>query len=124
MVQGLILVHRIKTYDYFYTPLKTGEKKMESKAVAVTKLQSSIMNKFITVCVSIITLCSTLMVTFVWDLRSDFAAEKEKVVNTQIQVVEVKSNVAENKNKIIDLDKKVDNHEFRIETLEQKKSSR
>lgn len=94
---------------------------METSVVASKKIQANIMNKFITVCVSIITFCSTLMVGFVWDLRSEFSAEKEKVINTQTQVSEVKTTVAENGNKIINLEKKSDVHELRIQTLEEKK---
>lgn len=96
----------------------------KAASVSIEKIGSSMWTKFIGVCMTIITLCATLMVTFLWNLRSDFATEKEKVVNTQTQVTEVKTTVAESKNKIIDLDKKVDNHELRIETLEEKKSSR
>lgn len=92
--------------------------------VSVQSIGSSLFKKFMGVCMTIVTLCVTLMVTFVWDLRSDFAAEKERQANTQIQVTEVRSNVAESQSKIIDLDKKVDNHELRIETLEQKKNFR
>ena len=49
--------------------------------------------KFVNVCMTIITLCCTLMVTFVWDLRSDFSAEKQKSEGLKTDVVEIKGEV-------------------------------
>jgi hypothetical protein len=95
---------------------------MEQSTNSVTsKITSNLFQKFIGVCMTIVTLCATLMVTFVWDLRSDFSAEKQKQENTQSQVSEIKTTVADDGRRLNNLEKVTDNHDFRLNTLEQKK---
>lgn len=95
---------------------------MEQNTDAATvKIQSNIFQKFIGICISVITLGVTLMVSFIWDLRSDFSTEKQKVENTQAQVVEVKSTLADDGKRINDLEKTTNTHDYRISNLEQKK---
>jgi len=66
---------------------------MENVQAAITPRPSGMSGKFVNVCMTIITLCCTLMVTFVWDLRSDFSAEKQKSEGLKTDVVEIKGEV-------------------------------
>lgn len=54
----------------------------ESEAVARLQEQSKTtnqtLNKIMTFCITIITGCVMLIVTFIWNLRSDFAKEQQK----------------------------------------------
>jgi hypothetical protein len=93
---------------------------MQENQAATIKIGSTLMQKFIGICVSVITLCSTLMVTFVWDLRSEFSREKEKSENTIKTVDEVKENVADNGKRITILERTTDRHEEQIQTLQKK----
>jgi hypothetical protein len=91
-----------------------------SNQAATVKIASGMMQKFIGVCMTVITLCCTLMVTFVWDLRSEFSSEKAKSENTVKVVEEVKSNVAENGKRITVLERTSDRHEEQISNLQKK----
>lgn len=65
-----------------------------------TKIMTTFLSRLIAAGVTIITLCATLMVTFVWDLRSDFATEKEKNNQTYQSVIEIKADVKEISNNV------------------------
>jgi flagellar basal body-associated protein FliL len=57
------------------------------------KVMTTFISRLIAAGVSIITFCASLMVYFVWDMKSDFATEKEKNQQTYQSVIEIKADV-------------------------------
>ena len=89
---------------------------------ATGKSQSAFLNKFITFCVSIITLCSTLGVTFIWNLRADFATERQKTESNTKDIEHLTGKVEGNTEKLNVLTQQTARQDQRLDNLERYKN--
>jgi uncharacterized membrane protein YhiD involved in acid resistance len=97
--------------------MENPEKKLKVPAI-IQQVLSGVGKYFITICVAIMTLCATTMVSFIWDLKGEFSAEKQKVENTLVTIGEMKGDVKENRASIDNLRNNSISHEARITNLE------
>lgn len=81
---------------------------------------SQMTSKFVSVLLSIITGCVMLMVGFIWNLKSDFATEKQQMVQAVKDIEDIKGDIKTSRSNVQTLNETVIRLDQRITNLEEK----
>lgn len=96
------------------------EKPVSEDIKSEQKNISHFISKFTSVLLTIITSCVMLMVAFIWNLKADFATERQMMVQVLQVIKEIKDDARDDKRNIQTLNETLIRQDQRINALEEK----
>lgn len=96
--------------------VKSGNSEVQTEQKSISQFFS----KFVSVLMSIMTGCVMLLVGFIWQLKADFATERQTTIQTLEFIKEIRSDIKEDQRNIQSANDAIIRMDARLNSLEEK----